>query len=199
MSVSKKVVNNRDYLSLLGWALVIFGTVLIFWIYLPAAEEEVKYLVRQSQDLPVISEPIDKDFSIQVPSLAINAPIVAGVDPFNAADYQLALTRGVAHADGSALPGAGQGIFLFAHSSADLFLATRYNSIFYLLHKLQAGDEINLWYQGQEYRYTVTDNKVVPPTHLSSFQSPTSALTLMTCWPPGTTFQRRLVLAEPVL
>ena len=98
------------------------------------------------------------------------------------------------------MPGEGGNIFLFAHSSADLLTAERYNSIFYLIHHLESGDKIRVWYEGEEYIYAVTAKHLVSPSDTQYLTKPSKVetLTLMTCWPPGTTYKRLILIAEPV-
>lgn len=141
--------------------------------------------------------PIDEEFGIVIPKLGANARVIANVDPYKANEYQYALIKGVAHAKGSAVPGTAGNIFLFSHSSVNFYEATRYNSVFYLLQKLEKGDEVVLYYQKQTYTYEVTDTKMVNPSEVTYLTNSSSeqTLTLMTCWPPGTTFQRLLIIA----
>jgi LPXTG-site transpeptidase (sortase) family protein len=98
------------------------------------------------------------------------------------------------------LPGEGGNIFIFAHSSTDILIAARYNSVFYLLHHLESGDLIKLWYQDHEYLYSVTDKLYVSPqdTKYLTATPATETLTLMTCWPPGTSLKRLIVIAKPL-
>ncbi|MCR4306159.1 MAG: class E sortase [Candidatus Daviesbacteria bacterium] len=127
-----------------------------------------------------------------------NVKIVPNVDPFNVKDYQIALTRGVAHAKGTAFPNGVGNVFLFSHSSVSFYEANRYNSIFYLLDKLAVGDEIDLYYLNSKFEYSVTEKKVVDAADIKYLASSGSGrtVTLMTCWPPGTSFKRLMVIAK---
>jgi sortase A len=168
-----------------------------FW---PVILEELGYGAKQILAQPIREiEPVDTEFGIIIPKLGANAKVIANVDPFNSRAYQSALTRGVAHAKGTGVPGNAGNIFLFSHSSVNFYEATRYNSIFYLLTKLESGDEIVLYYEGEKYTYTVRSKRTVPATsvqYLKAMGEDRETLTLMTCWPPGTTFKRLLVIAE---
>jgi len=115
--------------------------------------------------------------------------------------YQKALTKGVAHAKGTSLPGQGGNIFIFSHSSSDFLNARRYNSIFYLLSKLVLGDEVKIYFENTEYKYSVLSRKAVEPTDLSylASRSDQEVLTLMTCWPPGTSQKRLIIQAKRVV
>ena len=89
--------------------------------------------------------------------------------------------------------------FIFAHSAGNWYQASQYNAVFYLLNKLSPGDDIILYYQSQPYSYQVDQVKLVSNQELDYLISATShrRLTLMTCWPPGTTLKRLIVIASP--
>jgi len=149
-------------------------------------------------------QPINTDFGIVIPKILANAKVVDNVDPYNSQAYQIALTRGVAHAQGTAYPGHAGNIFIFAHSSSNWFTANRYNSVFYLIDKLEKGDEVDLYYKSKKYVYRVFEKKIVEASAVSYLTGrlkptpteDTSILTLMTCWPPGTTLKRLIIQAK---
>lgn len=142
--------------------------------------------------------PVDEDFGIVIPKIEANAKIVPNVDAENPAVYQRALTQGVAQAAGSSYPDEEGNIFIFAHSGQDLLQANRYNAVFYLLDKMEEGDEIDIFYQKQKYLYHVTGRYIVAPEEVSYMDDVPgkNTLTLMTCWPGGTTWKRLIVRAE---
>lgn len=145
--------------------------------------------------------PEDPEFSIVVPVIGANARIKKNVDPGNEEVYLRALQKGVAHAAGTAFPGEGGHIFLFAHSTDYVWNIGSYNAVFYLLYKIRNGDEVNVFYKGQRYVYTVFDKKIVDPSEVEYLTRKTDSesLTLQTCWPPGTALQRLLVFAKRVV
>ena len=180
-----------------GWFSLVLGLGLLTFIYWPVAKVEVNYRVnRNTADLI----PLDSDFGIVIPKIGANAKVVANVNPFSSKEYQRALAQGVAHARGSSLPDELGNVFIFSHSSANFYEAGRYNSIFYLLNKLEAGDEIKLYYQNQPLVYRVAEIKIVPAGAVNYLKSGggEQTLTLMTCWPAGTSLKRLLVIAKPV-
>jgi LPXTG-site transpeptidase (sortase) family protein len=90
-----------------------------------------------------------------------------------------------------------------------------YNAVFYLLNKLETGDEVWMDYLGKRYKYRVEGKEVISasderylkmldgvPTKVEKSDGNTDAgkqtLVLQTCWPPGTTWKRLLVKAELV-
>jgi len=144
--------------------------------------------------------PKDPNFSIVVPKIGANAKILSNIDASNEKIYLDALNKGVAHTLGTAFPGEGGHIFLFAHSTDYFWNVGTYNAIFYLLNKLVEKDEINIYYKGQRYVYRVIGKKVVDPSQVEYLTRKTNKefLTLQTCWPPGTTLKRLLIFATRV-
>lgn len=139
-------------------------------------------------------------FSIVIPKIGASASIIANVDPSNEPEYLAALQKGVAHAKGSAFPGYGKNIYLFAHSTDNWWNVGRYNAVFYLLKELEKGDDISLFFVDRRYNYVVYDKKIVDPSdvsNLSAYSSQGENLVMQTCWPPGTTWKRLLVFAKP--
>ena len=195
-----KVKTVSSILIYLGLSLVAVSLISLFLIYFSIFRLEVEYQtlgpgkVSQKQNL----KPKDTEFGIVIPKIRANAKVVPNVDPFNSSAYQFALTKGVAHAKGSSFPDSDGNVFLFSHSSVNFYEASKYNSIFYLLDKLEKGDQIQIYYKNKEHKYNVYDKKLVDPRDISYLKknSDKKTLTLMTCWPPGTTFQRLLILAK---
>jgi len=144
--------------------------------------------------------PVDPNFSIVIPKIAANSVVIPNVSVSDKDAYLTALQSGVAQAEGTAFPGEGGHIFMFAHSTDYIWNVGTYNAVFYLLYKLEKGDEINIFYKGQRYVYKVTDKEVVDPTEVEYLTRKTDRefLTLQTCWPPGTTLKRQLIFAERV-
>ena len=203
----------------LGFSLMGLGIVIILGIFFPIIKEELKYSFSSPElkQVAVVSEskitwtknedskmkivtPVDEEFGIVIPKILANAKVIPEVDHQDSHIYQQALTKGVAHAKGTPFPNEEGNVFLFAHSGADLLEANRYNAVFYLLSKLEAGDGIYLFYKGEKYHYEVEERKTVGANEVSYLEdkSPEKKLTLMTCWPAGTTLKRMIVVAKLV-
>lgn len=182
----------------IGIFLTVLSLTLFVYIFAPVAKVEINYSLNRPKTKISEIKPLDKNFGIVIPKIGANAKIIPQVDPFNANTYQVALTKGVAQAKGTTFPDKTGNMFLFSHSSVNILEATRYNSVFYLLTKLQKEDEIYIYYKNIRYRYKVFEIKIVDAKDISylSPQSDVKTLTLMTCWPPGTTLKRLLVIAE---
>lgn len=144
--------------------------------------------------------PIDTKFGIFVEKIGANARIVSDVNPYSAQEYDAALSQGVGHAKGTAYPGQVGNVYLFAHNTLNAWDIPRYNAVFFLLHNLEAGDRITTFYNDQRYDYIVFDKNIHKPSDLSPLTTKYSEpiLSLQTCWPPGTTWQRLVVRAKLV-
>lgn len=210
------MIDNARSTSLIktvGIGLLVFGIGSLAYSYGPLIQAEGHYRAKQLTQSKQTTEdqqfnlaptptpivPADTDFGIVIPKIEANAPIVADVDPYDSAAYQKALTKGVAQARGTGLPGSGQTMFLFAHASGDLLMARRYNSIFYLLNKLEPTDNFTIYFRGAPYTYQVAEIKTVVPSEVDYLTNDSDTdVILMTCTPPGTTWKRLLVLAKRV-
>jgi LPXTG-site transpeptidase (sortase) family protein len=182
----------------IGIFLVVVSLLIFGITFFPLVKNELVYKVNQIEGKKIEDpQPLFPDFGIVIPKLAINAKVVKNVNPFDAAIYQKALTQGVAHATGTALPGEKGNIFIFSHSSENFYEPTRYNSIFYLLTKLEKGDIIKLFYEDNEYDYFVQTKQIVGSNAIKYLKNntPNETLTLMTCWPPGTSLKRLIIEA----
>lgn len=185
----------------LGSFSVVLAITIFIAIFYSVISVEVGYQINQVSGQSGVKKeiiPLDKDFGVVIPKISANSKVILNVDPFNEKVYQVALTRGVAHAKGTTVPGKEGNVFLFSHSSVNFYEANRYNSIFYLLDKLVVGDKIDLYYSGEKFKYFVTDKKIVNAQDIKYLGSLGSGktITLMTCWPPGTTWKRLIVIAK---
>lgn len=142
----------------------------------------------------------DKNFSVVIPKIDVNAPVIEDVSMADFDEYMAALESGVAHARGTALPGEPGNMFLFAHSSLNFWQLGPYATVFNLLNKLEEGDLVVVVKDSESYLYKVKSSEVVSGWNTDPFYLETeeSVLTLVTCYPPGTTVNRLVVTAEYV-
>lgn len=140
------------------------------------------------------------EFGIEIPQIFVSEPVIANVDPTNKDAYNQALALGIAQAAGTNLPGKGGLGYYFAHSSNVSLRSSSRNAIFYLLGKLNPGDDVYLWHEGEKFAYRVTESKVVAADDLSflSYPDDSERIVLQTCWPIGTSLMRLLVFAHRV-
>jgi sortase A len=143
-----------------------------------------------------VTTPVNS-YTLSIPKLRIKdaTVIIAGDD----------LNKGLIHYGGTALPGEYGTTVIFGHSTLPQFYnPTDYHTIFSLLPSLRAtsdlkdGDDMFITYDGATYHYSVFDMVVTTPEDLSSLEQryDDSYVTLVTCVPPGTYWQRLNVKAR---
>lgn len=193
----------------IGNILIVLALIVLVVTFFPVIKEEAKYNFNKflnvhystnpqqgSQEKKL--DPPNTDFSIVIPKIGAVAPIVDNVDPSDSKKYLPALKKGVAHALGTKYPGQDGNTYLFAHSTDSFYNVSQFNAVFYLIGKLDKGDEIDLFYRGEKLTYEVYDKKVVD-ANASQYLGKVgdgSTLTLQTCYPPGTTLKRLVVIAR---
>jgi LPXTG-site transpeptidase (sortase) family protein len=146
-----------------------------------------------------ILKPVDPEFSVIIPKLSINSKVVPNVDVADKKIYEPALKQGAAHAKGTYFPGEKGTTYIFAHSTNYEWFVARYNAIFYLLKDLEKDDQVHLVYKNTVYPYKVVEKKIVSAKDIE-YLTPHKGreeLILQTCYPPGTTEKRLLVIARP--
>ncbi len=202
--------------------LIILGFLFIIMAFGPVIRSEVWYFLKQlkSQEYslfasensvddsvfarylsssPVLLEPVNKDFSLVIEKIGVNAPVVADVAITNEDSYKNALKNGVAHAAVSNYPSNEPGnVYLFAHASTDFWELGRYATVFNLLRKLEVGDKVHVFYDGKDYVYNVVNKEKLEGWNTYPITRPViePTLTLQTCDPPGTTLNRLVVTAN---
>ena len=150
---------------------------------------------------PIQMTPVNKDFSIVIEKIGVNAPIVANVPVTDERAYKEALKQGVAQAITSDYPTpAPSNVYLFAHTSLGFwdFGLGGYSTVFNLLHQMTVGDPIHIFYKGDDYVYIVVNKEIVSGWNTFPLTRPTiePLLTLQTCDPPGTILNRLIVTAK---
>lgn len=138
------------------------------------------------------------DNYVYIPKIGVAAPMVwpsstsEGVINEN-------LLKGIVHYPGTAEPGQKGNVFLTGHSSYYWWVPSDYRTVFTLVPKLVPGDEIIVYHKGVRYSYRVTDYQDVKPTNTDSLKPTTDpVVTLSTCVPIGTSYERRIVRAKQV-
>ncbi|TSC65947.1 MAG: sortase A [Candidatus Berkelbacteria bacterium Gr01-1014_85] len=141
------------------------------------------------------------DNQLMLPTLGQTWPIQINVEP--GADLETALMQalesGVARYPGSGLPNQIGNTFILGHSSNYWWSAGRYRTTFTLLPQLIVGDPIIIKYEQQLYYYRVKHKQVIAPDKLEVLApTKTPTLTLMTCYPIGSTKSRLIIVADLV-
>lgn len=183
--------------------LIISGIIILLFTFGPVAKEEVGYQFNQlgggGYSLEQSITPVDTGFGIVITKININAKIFPEIDSQNPQEFLPILKKGVAHAKGSVYPDQDGNVFLFAHSTDAFYNVAHYNAVFFLIGKLEKGDEIDIFYKEERYKYEVINKAVVSPDMLGQYvkeHTGGKTLTLQTCYPPGTTLKRLIVITR---
>jgi sortase A len=197
----ERVVSSNFFIKVIA---VFFALVLIILIQWGIAREiesnkKQKTIPETTTRQETQKKPIEiREFYLYIPKIGVDAPIIPNVDGNNEDIYNKALESGVAHFQGTGLPGQGSNIFIFGHSSFYPNRPGNYKTVFKKLGNLKIGDEIIVRYNGQDYIYLVNQKKQVKTSDVQYLApTPSEQLSLMTCWPPGTTKYRLIVIAKP--
>ncbi|MEI6040565.1 MAG: sortase [Candidatus Berkelbacteria bacterium] len=196
----KKQMHGSKAEFILG-VLKTFGVFLLLFlvsfiiINFPAYLTKTKYFFKsQNQLTQVLNQKVISNNHLYIPKMNIDTPITWNVPADNVFP---ALENGVAHYEGTALPGQIGNTFIYGHSSYYWWNKGSYKEIFAILDKLNQGDKIYVSHESKVYTYIVTGKKVVSPNDLSVLnQTNTKTLSLMTCTPVGTTLNRLVVTAQ---
>lgn len=132
-----------------------------------------------------------REYTISIPKLNIaKANVKVGSDD---------LSKSLVHYLPTSLPGEYGNVAIFGHSTLpQLYNVKDYKTIFTYLPSLNKGDKIYVKMDDIEYEYEVYDMFVVKPEQISVLEQKYDAsyLTLVTCVPPGTLWNRLIVRAK---
>lgn len=132
-----------------------------------------------------------KEYFLSIPKLNIkDAKVIVGGED---------LTKSLVHYLPQSLPGEYGNVVIFGHSTLpQLYNSKDYKTIFTYLPSLEKGDNIYIKMGEVEYQYEVFSLMVVNPDQVSILDQNKEApfLTLVTCVPPGTFWQRLIVKAK---
>lgn len=146
------------------------------------------WFVGAPTNTPTLGESGLKIYNISIPKLKIDqATVKVG---------SMDLKKSLIGWSTSPFPGQFGNNIIFGHSELPQFSDSKdYAGIFTHLMDLAIGDEIFVDYDGVRYKYEVIDKMVVAPTDLSVLEQrfDFAYITLITCVPPGTVWQRGVV------
>lgn len=144
------------------------------------------------------------DFLLTIEKLGIvNARVNVDTDISSVTAYTPILKKNLAHVAGTPLPGEWGSSFILGHSALPLFYnPSNFETVFTRLVDLDPGDEITVEYQNQEkIQFKVSEKRI-----LDYWKRPENILTgggrkivLMTCYPPGFTLKRLILVAKLAL
>ncbi|OGK63164.1 hypothetical protein A2313_01770 [Candidatus Roizmanbacteria bacterium RIFOXYB2_FULL_41_10] len=109
------------------------------------------------------------------------------------------LTKSLAQYGNQVMPGEIGNVVILGHSTLpQLFDQDDYRTVFTFIPTLERGDKIRVDIGGFTYQYTVYEMYVVSPDKISVLneEADEAFLTLITCVPPGTYWERLIVKAK---
>ncbi len=150
---------------------------------------------------PAAAGDVRLNLSIEIEKISVEAPMVWSESEAEK-DLMKDLENGVAILPKTGVPGQSGNAVISGHSSNYAWAKGNYNYIFENLNKLEVGDKIVIKATGQNgksiaYSYIVKSKSVVKPNDPAIFAgTDETSLTLVTCWPLRTTWNRLIVKAE---
>lgn len=145
----------------------------------------VSYNQSAKNDL-IVNQTVNK---IIIPKMGVDSEILEG-------NNEEVLWRGIWRMPIGSTPSAGGNTIITAHRYLHRPPSPK---TFYLLDKLQSGDIITLYWEGEKYEYKVSDTKIIEPDDLTILHNTASdRLTLFSCTPLFTSQQRLVVIAEKI-
>jgi sortase A len=134
--------------------------------------------------------PTVKSYTLSIPKLQINDAVVSTQD-YNVGSH-------LVNYGGTAVPPDKGNAVIFGHSTLpQLYSPGNYKTIFAKLHMIEVGDTIIATVAGVDYTYKITQIQIVSPSDFAPLMQryDQSYLTVITCTPPGTTWERLVVKA----
>jgi len=150
-------------------------------LWFPTKQQEVKNLNTFSV----------KEYFLSIPKINISrAKVMVGGED---------LAKTLVHYLPTTLPGEYGNVAIFGHSTLpQLYNVKDYKTIFTYLPSLEKGDKVIVYLGDMSYEYEVYDMFVVKPDKVSVLEQKYDAayLTLVTCIPPGTAWNRLVIRAR---
>ena len=121
---------------------------------------------------------------IKIPAISSDLLLIEG-------SSSVQLKWGAGHVTGTAMPGELGNCAIAAHRNYT------FGTYFSRLNEVKVGDEIDIEYDGEQYKYRVTDSFIVNPDEVWVLgKTEKSIITLITCHPRGSGTKRLIVRGE---
>lgn len=143
---------------------------------------------------------------LMIPKLNVEVPVIFG-SANDVASMNIAMGNGVANfavPGASAKPGEVGNFVISGHSAGNVYQNTNYKFIFSGLPRMVDGDLIYMDYEGKRYTYKMIGHTIVDPSDVNVLvrianENPDKPLiTLLTCYPLGTSRQRYVIFGEQI-
>ena len=183
ISVVVMIMNNQ----------LVYGQ--ISYYVTPGNRVETPSIIESSIDNVAPPEP-----KVIIPKINVDVPVNYGVNDYSEEAIQAGLENGVVHYANTGLPGEVGNNVIFGHSTNNFWNSGKYKTAFVLLDRLELEDTFEIHYESKRYIYQIYEKKVINPDDFSIItQGVTEPIvTLVTCTPPGTSWQRLVIQARQI-
>ena len=115
-------------------------------------------------------------------------------------DMMKGLESGIVHYPLTSDPGEPGNVVLTGHSSYSSWAERNFKDSFAIMHNIEIGDKITIYYNQQKYIYQIFEKKITNPDDLSALYQPKDEyfLTTITCTPIGTNQKRLIHVAKQI-
>jgi sortase A len=172
--------------------------------------ESGKTSIAQAKSIPDINIDVTPpDFRLVIPKIDQNLPVITVPSThvidrdWDALenDIQDKLKDGIVHYPATSLPDRGGNTVITGHSSYFPWDPGRFKDVFALLHDVDVGDKVALYYKQKKYIYQISEKDIVLPSNIDVLRQPgnkeqVNQLTLITCTPIGTNLKRLIVTGD---
>jgi sortase A len=135
------------------------------------------------------NKPTPQDNRLVIPSIGIDEPILEG------SNIWVINSGGTWRRPNTSTPTENNNTVIVGHRFFGSNVST-----FYHLDKVETGQKMAIYWQGEEIVYEVTEIKVVDPTAIEiESQTTEKQLTIYTCTPIWTAKNRLVIIAKPII
>lgn len=158
----------------------------VFWLQSHNQAQVQRLEAKANTTPPPANNPAPDNNRLIIPSMLLD-------DAINDGPTMRTLRKGLWRIPHSSTPDKGSNTVIVGHR----FTYSNPRGILYSLDKVHVGDPISVWWNGRNYKYKVTETKVVGP-HEVAVEDPTTdaQLTVYTCTPLWLPKNRLVVVAK---
>ncbi len=168
----------------------------------PSSQSELK---SKTKEYPFDFNTLPPTNRLIIPSKHLDVPLITskykGMEDFNNGKFDTELNQWVVKYPTTPKPWEPGNTLIFGHTSTEYRKKNPYGTIFKDIPDLQNNEEIKLVWNGELHSYKIVDHRIVYPkdvnkTYLEFQNKGKDYVTLMWCYPIGTSKKRYLVIAE---
>jgi len=191
----KRLYKAFIFIFLISFLIINWNDISWIFNYRVISQSLSDFFQRESS---VESETIEKENSLEIPKIEVSAPLIFVEDPDK---VHKTLDNGVVHYPDSVLPGEKGQTIILGHSAPPNWPDIKHDDVFSRLNELDKGDEVFVYFDHQEYVYSVIKKIFLEKGEEISdtLTNSDNMLILISCWPPGKDYRRIAVQAELII